>query len=176
MRKTPNQLLKDRHERATFKAMNARLNAENKPETNVLIPENPLLPDDKYGKVKVSDVYVGFNQAGVGGYLGKKGKDVTVSADFVDNEKIIAIAKQQKLKSIHLAGDWSATGHQGYGEKVSIETAENLVTLMQKNPDLNVRKVSNTEWSQKELQQVSDITRDRLIQMAKNKDKEKGKK
>lgn len=86
-------------------------------------------------KINFYGLYLGFNQARVGGYSTIeycKGNKFPMKgmSDFVEHEKIIDIAKKNKIKTIHLAGNWDKLGHKGYGELVSVKVAEKLTNRL----------------------------------------------
>lgn len=80
----------------------------------------------------VTSVYLGNNQARVGGYSYKESFDNdshpwNVMADFVDWKEVLKVADENSIKWVHLAGDWSDKGHKGFGERVPISVAKKLV-------------------------------------------------
>jgi hypothetical protein len=78
-------------------------------------------------KSVITSAYLGFNLANVGGYSFVEDENTKGFADFVENKKVLKIAKENDLKKVHLAGDWSKVGQKGFGERVLLDQAKKLL-------------------------------------------------
>ena len=79
----------------------------------------------------ISEIYFGANGARVGGYTIRT-DDTMGSADFVNWEDLIKLAKENSFKWVHLAGDWQKEdfahlGYKGMGQRIPLATMTKII-------------------------------------------------